>query len=537
MNSIKEQQHIDEFLKCAEEPLYFIRNYCYMRHPTKGKLLFDDVMYDKQVQLIQAIHENRFSIVSKCRQCGASTMLGSYALWLALFNENTDICIISRKDSEAKIFKKRQIDFPYENLPEFLKSQKKKGVKLTESVHTREFFTGSTIRCEAGPNAGRGGTFQFIIIDEAGFVQQVEETWSAIYPTISVGRGKAIVNSTSSAIGTWYANQWHAALAGDNDFQPISIDWNEVPHFAAQPGWLEEQEKNLTPHSKFRREILRDFIVEGDTFVPGNFIKSMVVEEPIRCDFLMPGDVVDVAGALELPLNGFDDTKNYMKNLWIWKEPTAHNYMIGVDVAHGTAGDNSALQVIDTDLKEQVAEYRGKVDTNQLAIMSYKLGRYYNNALIAVEYNSMGSTVFNELDYHMQYENLYWRPKNQPGWYTNSTSRDAMLNSMYKGITHSLTKTYSARLKEEVKNFITMNGKSQAASGTTDDLVMAFSIAVHLTEEYGATAGFYDIHYESVTNPEDGILDQSTQSIKEMIENNTDFEVNMSDYGQYKWMY
>ena len=30
-----------EFMKCAQDPVYFMRKYCYIQHPQKGKMLFD----------------------------------------------------------------------------------------------------------------------------------------------------------------------------------------------------------------------------------------------------------------------------------------------------------------------------------------------------------------------------------------------------------------------------------------------------------------------------------------------------------------
>ena len=30
-----------EYLKCASDPVYFMRKYCTIQHPTKGKVKFD----------------------------------------------------------------------------------------------------------------------------------------------------------------------------------------------------------------------------------------------------------------------------------------------------------------------------------------------------------------------------------------------------------------------------------------------------------------------------------------------------------------
>lgn len=681
---LSQDQKLDEWVKCLEDPIYFIKEYCYVGHPDpkRGKIRMGENMYEKQEYLLRTVHENRFTITSKTRQCltednfvmttrgyisikdvqvgdkietlvnnkkkfvrvldsfynghkptykitticgkqvdctfdhkiftkrgwveagdlvledeiactvegtrkgsftkikeildkkikedvydittessdflangllvhncGASTVLGLYALWYAQFNEGIEICVISRKDGEAKEFKRRYVDFPYKELPEFLKSKNTKGSKkLTESAHTRTFDTGSLIKCEAGPNAGRGGTYSFIIIDEAGFVPHIEETWSAIYSTLNVGKGKGVVNSTSSAIGTWYANMWHEAVdnreqgkVGPNDFHPVEIEWFDVPYYRDEPDWLETQRKNLKPEAKFRREVLREFIVEGDTFIPQDKIDILETKQPLRTDFIMPDDTVDISEALSLPEEWFSDDKNYAKGFYVWKEPERkHKYILAADVSTGASNDFSTIQVIDSSEPEQVAEYRGKLDTNQFSRLIYKVASYYNMAHVVIEYNSIGAAVFNELDYHMQYENLYFRPQRKPGWLTNSATRDEMLNSFYNAVVHKSCKINSKRLKQEIINFILHNGKPQAASGTNDDLIMAFAIAVHLSEVYLINSYEYNMQTDStpfdIDNKED-MMDESVESLRQKLEELTGYSINMNDYYNNKWMF
>lgn len=535
---------VEEFIKCVSEPLYFIKTYCWIRFPG-GKKKVGDVIYQKQEDLINTVHDNRFTITSKTRQCGASTILGCYALWCALFNENIEICIISRKDSEAKEFKRKNIDFIYDNLPSFLQSKIITGSRLQKSAHTRSFDNGSLIKCEGGPNAGRGGTYSFIIIDEAGFVPQIEETWSAIFPTLNVARGKAVVNSTSSALGTWYANQWHNArgMTGEpekeNDFIPVCIEWHDVPHFASQPGWLEEQRRNLTPIQKFRREVLREFIAEGEPFIPSEYIDSFETLNPIRADFLRPQDVIkDLTKVLSFDSN-VDFKNNYIKGLWFWRDPVkSHKYIVACDVATKHGDDRSACVVIDVDAGEVVCEYQGSVDTFTYAAILARIGEYYNRAMIVVEYNSMGNAVFNKLDMDIKYPNLYWRPDGKPGWYTTMGNRPEILNKMSDAFVNGHIKVYSNRLKIELRNLILEKGKIQAAQGTRDDLAMAFSIGCFLITDYAVHSTINNIYYnENKIVTEDDIIDQTPREIKDQLEAITGYTIDKNDYHQYKWMF
>jgi hypothetical protein len=35
------KQDIEEIAKCAKDPKYFLTKYCYIQHPTKGRMKFD----------------------------------------------------------------------------------------------------------------------------------------------------------------------------------------------------------------------------------------------------------------------------------------------------------------------------------------------------------------------------------------------------------------------------------------------------------------------------------------------------------------
>jgi hypothetical protein len=59
---------IREFRKCATDPIYFIENYIYIRHPVKGQTKF--VLYDYQRELILAYHNNKEVITLFPRQSG-----------------------------------------------------------------------------------------------------------------------------------------------------------------------------------------------------------------------------------------------------------------------------------------------------------------------------------------------------------------------------------------------------------------------------------------------------------------------------------
>ena len=69
-----------EYVKCFQDPAYFMRKYCYIQHPQRGRIPFN--LYPFQAKVLQLFKENPFDIVLKSRQLGISTLAAAYALWL-----------------------------------------------------------------------------------------------------------------------------------------------------------------------------------------------------------------------------------------------------------------------------------------------------------------------------------------------------------------------------------------------------------------------------------------------------------------------
>lgn len=57
-----------ELLKCANDPVYFIKSYVYIKHAKRGKIKFD--MYDYQEEMVRKYNNERFNIVLSARQTG-----------------------------------------------------------------------------------------------------------------------------------------------------------------------------------------------------------------------------------------------------------------------------------------------------------------------------------------------------------------------------------------------------------------------------------------------------------------------------------
>ena len=73
----------DEYKRCSQDPIHFMRKYCVIQHPTRGKMLFN--LYPFQEKSLEQLKDNRYNIILKSRQLGISTLTAGYALWKMLF--------------------------------------------------------------------------------------------------------------------------------------------------------------------------------------------------------------------------------------------------------------------------------------------------------------------------------------------------------------------------------------------------------------------------------------------------------------------
>jgi len=178
-------------------------------------------------------------------------------------------------------------------------------------------------------------------------------------------------------------------------------------------------------------------------------------------------------------------------HILVWKEPNAaRSYVIGADVSEGLAeGDAQAAYVIDKDTLEVVAGFHGRIPVEDYVHELEKLGRYYNNALLAVEsnFNPFVAVTLRSRGY----PNLYWyrnpdsrwSTSNKPGWHTNRVSRRLILSNLGGMFSLDRVRTWCRGFAEEARDFVWNEKKQQfcAPPSKTDDRIISMAIALYLT--------------------------------------------------------
>ena len=454
-----------EYLKCARDPVHFMRKYCYIQHPQRGRIQFN--LFPFQEKVLTLFRDNPYSIVLKSRQLGLSTLSAGYSLWMMLFNKDKNILCIATKQETAKNMVTK-VKFMYENLPSWLKVDAAENNKLNLRL-----INGSQIKAtSASSDAGRSEAVSLLIIDEAAFIDNIGEIWASAQQTLATGGG-CIALSTPYGTGNWFHQTWTRAESRENDFLPIKLPW--FVHPERDDAWRKRQDELLGDPRMAAQECDCDFSTSGDiVFYPEyiEFYEKSYIKDPLE-------------------KRGAD------QNLWVWESPDySRDYMVVADVARGDGKDYSAFHVMDIESNVQVAEYKGQIGTKEYGHLLVGIASEYNEALLVIENANIGwATIQAAID--RNYPNLYYSPKTESnvdsyfdkymdtsrmiaGFTMSSRTRPMVIGKFQEYISDKGVTFQSKRLIEEMRVFIWKNGRGEAQQGYNDDIVMAFGIAMYI---------------------------------------------------------
>ena len=457
-----------EYLKCAADPVHFMKKYCFIQHPQRGRIQF--ALYPFQEKVLKLFQEHDYTTILKSRQLGISTLAAGYSLWLMTFHKDKNVLALATTQATARNLVTK-VEFMWSNLPSWLRLDAAENNKLSLRLNN-----GSKIQAKSSnADAARSEAVSLLVIDEAAFIDNIAETWASAQQTLATGGG-AIVLSTPYGTGNWFHQTWVRAEAGENDFLPIKLPW--FVHPERDQTWRDRQDELLGDPRLAAQECDCDFSTSGDTVFYNEYIEfyeTTYIKEPLE-------------------RRGAD------QNLWIW-EPADYSrtYMVVADVARGDGKDYSAFHIIDIENNTQVGEYKGQIGTKEYGHLLFGIATEYNNALLVVENANIGWATLQVL-IDRNYPNLYYSPKSgditansyfdqymdtskmTPGFTMSSRTRPMAIGKFQEYISDRGVTIQSKRLLGEMKVFVWKNGKAEARQGYNDDLVMAFSIAMFMRD-------------------------------------------------------
>jgi hypothetical protein len=467
------KEQVEEYMKCAEDPVYFCMNYIKIVNVDEGLINFK--MWDFQKEMINLFKDNRF-VITKCpRQVGKTTTTVGYLLWATIFTDSQNVAVLANKGSLARdILAKYQL--AYENLPQWLQQ----GV-VTWNKGNVELENGSkVIAASTSSSAIRGGSFNIVFLDEFAFVPNniANEFFNSVYPVISSGKSsKIIIVSTPNGMNLFY-KLWMDSIEGRNNYKNFEIHWSMVP--GRDDAWKEETIRN-TSERQFAQEFETEFLGSSNTLISGYKLQQLRYMNPI--------EEHDKMKIYEHPIKeGHEDAK------------ADHLYCITVDVSEGKNLDSSTFSVIDISSTpyKQVATYSSSsISPILFPTVIVNAARVYNDAYVLVEINN-NPQVADFIHSDLEYENLLKvftgnkKPQQLSAGFARGVQMGLKMSPQVKSVGCSNLKTLIEGDKLIINDFDTYSELTTfeqhktsfaAAEGANDDMAMTLVIFAWATTQ------------------------------------------------------
>lgn len=493
----------------------------------------------KYYNVIKELHEQEKPIriiILKARQMGFSTETESIIFKNVVTNHNYNAGIVAHKeDSTANLFNmsKRMLEY----LPDSIKPEQKKS-NAKELVFNNDEGTGldSKMKCmtAGGKGIGRSDTFTALHLSELAFWEGDKQDilLGLLQAVPNIPESMVIIESTANGFD-YFKELWDKAVAGENDFYPLFVGWNELKEYQMTYTGFELTEDeielqtvyNLTLEQltwrrwciknncggdieKFKQEypICPDeaFLSTGQCYFDKEKVISRIrkVVEPIKIgSFLYKYENNQVS---DIRFN--DNIKGTIK---IFEEPQEGvPYVLAGDTA-GEGSDNFTAQVINNITGKQVAVLKQQYSELEYAQQVYCLGLYYNTALIGIETNF--STYPNEKLQEWDYPNLYIREKADTyvnrynksfGFKTTPVTRPLILGQLQEIVLEEIDNINDIDTLREMLTFIKNKvGRPEAEVGFHDDLVMALAIVYYIRTQQSFTIENKQVNKPKEYNP------------------------------------
>lgn len=453
-------------------------------------------------------------IILKARQLGFSTLTEGLIFHACATRRNVNALIVAhREDATANLFRMSKLF--YDELPAPVKPMLRASnaqelvfenpSKLRSEREARPGLR-SRIRCATagGRGIGRSDTLQCVHLSEYAFwpdgADGKASTLAGILQAVpSLPGTMVVIESTANGFED-FKERWDAAVAGENDFEPVFFAWFENPDYSMTvvPGteWTPE-ERDLKAAYQLTDEQLqwRRWCIANNCGGSLDMFRQEYPASPGEA-FLHSGTGVFDNEQIVLRLErlpGPAGRGEFADGEWTESETGAITlyelpeegvpYVLGGDTA-GEGSDYFTAIVIDNVSGRIAAKLRQKYSEPEYVRQIYALGRFYNDALVAIETNFSTYPVMKlqEMEYPNQYsrerEDTYTRQmKKSYGFRTDRQSRPRAIANLVEVFSSHPEWFTDRELLEEMLTFCyNEDHRPEALAGKHDDLVMGAAI-------------------------------------------------------------
>lgn len=479
-------------------------------------------------------------IILKARQLGFSTLTEGLIFHACATRKNVNALIVAhREDATANLFRMSKLF--YDELPAPVKPMLRASnaqelvfenpSKLRSEREARPGLR-SRIRCATagGRGIGRSDTLQCVHLSEYAFwpdgADGKASTLAGILQAVpSLPGTMVVIESTANGFED-FKERWDAAVAGENDFEPVFFAWFENPDYSMPvvPGteWTPE-ERDLKAAYQLTDEQLqwRRWCIANNCGGSLDMFRQEYPASPGEA-FLHSGTGVFDNEQIVLRLERLPSPAGrgeFTDGEWTESETGAITlyelpeegvpYVLGGDTA-GEGSDYFTAIVIDNVTGRIAAKLRQKYSEPEYVRQIYALGRFYNDALVAIETNFSTYPVMKlqEMEYPNQYsrerEDTYTRQmKKSYGFRTDRQSRPRAIANLVEVFSSHPEWFGDPELLNEMLTFCyNEDHRPEALAGKHDDLVMGAAITYAVRHQQRMTV------LTEPTIPREKLIDQ-----------------------------
>lgn len=459
---------VKEWIKCKEDPIYFGEKY-FTIVTENGRETIQ--MRDYQKEFIESCVNHRHTVAEMARQSGKSTTITIFALWFVLFQKDKTVAILANKADTAREILGR-IQLAFELLPAWLQQGVKEWNKGSFVLEN-----GSRIIAAAtSATSIRGYSIHALIIDEAAHIDNWDEFFTSVYPTISAGKKtKIILISTVFGLNHFFTITENARK-GKNDYRLIDVTWHKVP--GRDEKWKEETLAGMNyDYEKFAQEFENEYLGSSGTLIAGWKLKELKME--VR------------------------EPSHRHAGIYQYERPQrGRTYFLVADTSRGKGLDYSAFQILDvTEMPyKQVCVYRDNlISPVDYSEVIHRMAKTYNDAYCLIENNDIGGQVADVIYYDYDYENVIQTEsagkagkRISSGFGTAKTEKGVRTTKTVKNVGCSMIKMIIEQNQlilndkmtvDELASFSRKGDSYCAEEGKTDDLTMCLVLFGWLTSQ------------------------------------------------------
>ena len=547
----------EEYIRCFQDKtrIYFIENYL----STFNAMEMNEVpfkLFPRQKIYLHSCAEKSETVSIKCRQSGISTVTAAYVCGEMVFAKKKSpeiaLCLANKKEQAEELVNKI-VEF-LDQVPRWMwgsdyfspdknSDKNKKSIYVKRNKSYVELFNGSKIYARAsGPNSSRGiSSVRLLVIDEAAFIEHIEGYSAARACQAAVSDPKCFMISTPNGKDQLYYKTYIQSLKGENNFNIVEFKWFQDPRYNRNLKWYrvnketgetewivetvvdkkgnviydEERWANLekegwTPTSPWLEKMIKSFNNDSQKIA-----QELLVSFLGSSDNVVPVEIIEeqrVKNVIKIT-DDWNLRDNLIKETWIWKDPDPeHRYIMAIDPSSGSGDDATSIEIIDVDAVdekgipcfEQVLEYNGKLNGDDVGALADRYGRIYNDALCVVEcIGGYGDAVVLTLQ-SLLYPNLYYDETTVLKTYTNDYAkkllnkkddeklpgfrsnalRIQMISNFVELLKNNAFRVRSERVISELDTWIFKNGRPNHMDGCHDDNLTCLAMGLFVLQYY-----------------------------------------------------